>query len=159
MVLGLAEAGDLQKALQNCEEGRLSEDRVRFYAAEIFLALAHLHSMGMIYRDLKPGNVLLCSSGHIMLVDLGGVVDERGLVLTDHHGDDPLGLTLFAQRYQQACHKAAAVLEAETNAESDEADIEGGGAPKRRMSIMGTFGYMVSFYTDCATLDYIKFVR
>jgi serine/threonine protein kinase len=58
----------------------MSEERVRFYAAEIVLTLAHIHRMGMIYRDLKPANVLLCADGHIKLVDMGGVVDVGGKV-------------------------------------------------------------------------------
>ena len=54
---------------------------MRFYSAEIVLTLAHIHRMGMIYRDLKPANVLLCADGHIKLVDLGGVIDVGGKVL------------------------------------------------------------------------------
>ena len=52
-----------------CNEIRFSEARAKFYAAEMVLALSHLHSQGIIYRDLKPENVLLDAQGHIKLTD------------------------------------------------------------------------------------------
>ena len=50
---------------------RFSEKETRFYAAELILALEHLHEMGFIYRDIKPENILLDSDGHVKLTDFG----------------------------------------------------------------------------------------
>eukprot|EP00398_MALV-I-01_sp_L67-1_P001060 gene1060-497_t len=60
--------------------GRFKEDKVRFYSSEIMLALGYLHSLDVIYRDLKPENVLLDADGHVKLTDFGlskeGVTDN-----------------------------------------------------------------------------------
>jgi serine/threonine protein kinase len=51
--------------------GLILEQEVRFYLAEIILALEFLHDLGIIHRDLKPENVLLRYDGHIALTDFG----------------------------------------------------------------------------------------
>lgn len=47
----------------------LNEDSARFYAAEVVVGLEYLHCLGIIYRDLKPENLLLQKDGHIVLAD------------------------------------------------------------------------------------------
>jgi len=51
--------------------GRFTENRARFYASEIVLALEYLHGKSIIYRDLKPENCLLDEKGHVKLTDFG----------------------------------------------------------------------------------------
>jgi serine/threonine protein kinase len=50
---------------------RLGESLAKFYAAELALALAHLHRMNVIYRDLKLENILMDAKGHVALTDFG----------------------------------------------------------------------------------------
>ena len=68
-VLNFCNGGDLYYLLSRCK--KFKEGQARFYAGEIFCALQHLHGLGVIYRDLKPENVLLDSDGHVKLTDFG----------------------------------------------------------------------------------------
>uniref|UniRef100_A0ACD5V414 Uncharacterized protein n=1 Tax=Avena sativa TaxID=4498 RepID=A0ACD5V414_AVESA len=61
--------GDLNSLRRRQTEKMFSDSVIRFYAAELVLALEYLHSIGIVYRDLKPENVMIQDSGHIMLVD------------------------------------------------------------------------------------------
>ncbi|KAJ6346310.1 hypothetical protein OIU78_008859 [Salix suchowensis] len=61
--------GDLHVLRQRQPLKRFEETAVRFYASEVIVALEYLHMMGIVYRDLKPENVLVRSDGHIMLTD------------------------------------------------------------------------------------------
>ena len=52
-------------------DGRLSESRTRVILAELALAIEELHKQDIVYRDLKPENVVLDSEGHALLIDFG----------------------------------------------------------------------------------------
>jgi len=52
-------------------KGKFTEARAKFYAAEILLGLGHLHQHNIVYRDLKPENLLLDRKGHIRICDFG----------------------------------------------------------------------------------------
>jgi serum/glucocorticoid-regulated kinase 2 len=69
LVLDYCPGGELFFHLSRCR--RFPERVARFYAAELLLAIGHLHKRGIIYRDLKPENVLLDADGHVKLGDFG----------------------------------------------------------------------------------------
>lgn len=68
-VMDYCGGGDLFHRLGNKKQ--LNEEDTLFYICEIILALCALHSANIIYRDLKPENVLLDKNGHIRLADFG----------------------------------------------------------------------------------------
>lgn len=80
LILEYAQGGELFHYLSN--QAMLSEKIVSFYAAQIALALRHLHvNVGVVYRDLKPENCLLDAEGHLVLTDFGlskVATDEAG---------------------------------------------------------------------------------
>lgn len=69
LLMEFCPGGDLHVLRQRQPMKRFNDRAVRFYAAEVLLALEYLHMMGIVYRDLKPENVLVREDGHIMLSD------------------------------------------------------------------------------------------
>ena len=62
--------GDLLTLLSKFED-RLPEEMARFYMGQMVLAIDSLHMLGYVHRDIKPDNILLDMSGHIVLADFG----------------------------------------------------------------------------------------
>ncbi|KII88714.1 hypothetical protein PLICRDRAFT_111376 [Plicaturopsis crispa FD-325 SS-3] len=77
MLLSYVPGGELFTHLRRAQ--RFTPDVTRFYLATIILALKYLHSFNIIYRDLKPENLLLDSRGYLRLTDFGfaKIVDDR----------------------------------------------------------------------------------
>ncbi|XP_002968173.2 probable serine/threonine protein kinase IRE [Selaginella moellendorffii] len=76
LVMEYLNGGDLYSLLMSM--GCLEEDMARVYIAELVLALEYLHSLGVVHRDLKPGNILIAHDGHIKLTDFG--LSRMGLI-------------------------------------------------------------------------------
>jgi len=51
--------------------GRFPADTARFYAAEVTHVFGYLHKLQILYRDLKPENLLLDMKGHVKVTDFG----------------------------------------------------------------------------------------
>mmetsp|Transcript_18123 Transcript_18123/g.2956 ORF Transcript_18123/g.2956 Transcript_18123/m.2956 type:complete len:189 (+) Transcript_18123:243-809(+) len=78
MILDYCSGGDLGKVLKKYK--KFTEQRAKYYLCEILLALEELHRRNIIFRDLKPDNIVLDSRGHALLTDFGlskeGVCDN-----------------------------------------------------------------------------------
>lgn len=78
LLLDYCPGGDLSRLLKR--ERRFTEERARLYTAQILLAIQYLHKRDIIYRDLKPDNVVVDADGNALLTDFGlskeGVLDN-----------------------------------------------------------------------------------
>jgi serine/threonine kinase 32 len=81
LVMDIALGGDMRYNLEHTPDKRpFSESRVRFYMAQLCLALDYIHEKRVLHRDIKPDNILMDARGWVKLSDFGisGVMDKEG---------------------------------------------------------------------------------
>jgi serine/threonine protein kinase len=69
LLLEYAPCGNMSRTLHR--DKRFDEERAKVYLAEIILAIEDLHKRDIIFRDLKPDNIVFDEEGHAMLTDFG----------------------------------------------------------------------------------------
>lgn len=80
LILDLMLGGELFYHIRSWK--RFTEEMARFYLAQVILAFEYLHEQNVIYRDLKPENVLVDANGYIKVTDFGlsknfNLMDEK----------------------------------------------------------------------------------
>jgi serum/glucocorticoid-regulated kinase 2 len=84
-LMDFIEGGELFRHLVQVR--RFPEEQARFMIAQVAIALGHLHSKKIVYRDLKPENVLFNRDGYLLLADFGLATKvENGKLATSFCG-------------------------------------------------------------------------
>jgi len=81
LCLELAEAGDLTNVMKQHYQDQFPSDLAGFYCAEVINVIRFLHARGIVYRDLKPENLLVSTNGHVKLADFG-LAKSGGIEMT-----------------------------------------------------------------------------
>lgn len=99
IVMEFCSGGDLHSLRHKQPHKRFSLTSARFYAAEVLVALEYLHMLGIIYRDLKPENVLVRSDGHIMLSDFDLSLCSNAIPAVESPASSPEAASPRSQTY------------------------------------------------------------
>ncbi|XP_027722150.1 rhodopsin kinase [Vombatus ursinus] len=92
LVMTIMNGGDLRYHIYNVDEENpgFEEARAVFYIAQIICGMEHLHQKRIVYRDLKPENVLLDNDGNVRISDLGLAVElKEGQTKTKGYAGTP----------------------------------------------------------------------
>jgi len=80
IVMDFIAGGEMFKHLQKAK--KFSESQSRFYAAQVILGFEYLHMLELVYRDLKPENLLLGGDGYVKITDFGFAKRIKGRTYT-----------------------------------------------------------------------------
>ena len=67
--MDLVPAGDLSEFVLT--KKRLTAEQVRFIMMEVVCVIGYCHQQNVLYRDMKPENLLIDDEGHVRMIDMG----------------------------------------------------------------------------------------
>ena len=132
---------DLASCLLQSETSKLSYDRLYFYTLELISAVSYLHDHHLIHRDLKPANIVIESSGHIKLIDLGAVTCTHGENINKWNYS--IIDTLLFSNTKQLASGSECLTTTEYGVTNTSLGLDKIGDASPVKSIIGTFAYMV----------------
>lgn len=71
LVMEWAQGGSVRTLMKATDDGTIEEKYVVLIIREVLVGLAHLHKAAIIHRDIKAANILITSSGKVMIADFG----------------------------------------------------------------------------------------
>ncbi|KAI1882667.1 hypothetical protein AGOR_G00237250 [Albula goreensis] len=96
LCMSLMNGGDLKYHIYNIGEKGIEMNRIIYYTAQITTGILHLHAMDIVYRDMKPENVLLDSQGQCRLSDLGLAVElPKGKTITQKVRQEDVAMAML----------------------------------------------------------------
>ena len=115
----------------------------KIYTAEIALALNYMHNKGIIYRDVKPSNVLICLDGHVKITDFGlagSLIAKKKQVNPQESMLEPTHSSVNEDGDEQS--KTGSLSSEEPEISEDETDDTRGDLKRvRRRTLCGTAGF------------------
>lgn len=145
MVMEYMPGGDMISWL--CDKGIFDVESTRFYIAELCAAVASVHDMGFVHRDIKPDNILFGENGHIKLSDFGlskRFVEKRGNLL-DYTDQPSTGVGSTSTDGKDETTAYASQSDNATPAQTDDGRVGGIAHGRGRdmfQSIVGSPGYI-----------------
>ncbi|KAF5936946.1 hypothetical protein HYC85_024452 [Camellia sinensis] len=93
---------DLNSLRKKQTEKMFSDSIIRFYAAELVLALEYLYGLGVVYRDLKPESILVQESGHLMSVNVDFDLSAKLCKISSNSSDCAIGSEICTDEQEEA---------------------------------------------------------
>jgi len=145
LVLEHVPGGTLSRLIsQGSPQAKLPCSLARIYTAEIALALNFMHEKGIIYRDVKPSNILIAADGHIKMTDFGlagSMLVKKSQGVNPQENSNVEEESTNESEVQDSSDESVSSRDSEWTEDETSNEIQGDLRRVRRRTLCGTAGY------------------